>query len=93
METKPAKKTGPFYVTLALIAVIMFSLFGFLFFREMGRLSSLTGVSMLPEQTLTISKIDKQELREKQLENQYTQTLVITTDAVASYIMDNKDIN
>lgn len=48
---------------------------------------------MLPEQKLTISKIDKQELREKQLENQYTQTLVITTDAVASYIMDNKAID
>ena len=89
METKPARKTRPFYVTLALVAIIMFSLFGFLFFREMGRLSSLTGVSMLPEQKLTISKIDKQELREKQLE----QTLVITTDAVASYIMDSKAID
>ncbi|WP_195270414.1 hypothetical protein [Eubacterium sp. 1001713B170207_170306_E7] len=93
METKPVKKTRPFYATLALVAIIMFSLFGFLFFREMGRLSSLTSVSTLPEQTLTISKFDKQELREKQLENQYTQTLVITTDAVASYIMDNKAIN
>ncbi len=93
METKPVKKTRPFYVTLALVAIIMFSLFGLLFFREMGRLSSLTGVGMLPEQKLTISNIDKQELREKQLENQYTQTLVITTDAVASYIMDNKAID
>ena len=37
METKPARKTRPFYVTLALVAIIMFSLFGFLFFREMGK--------------------------------------------------------